>query len=240
MDRVILNTIIRSVGVYILAILLTRLMGRKLIAQMTFFDFVIGVSMGSIIANSIVGQQFTSMSAITALILVSVLIIITGYVHIKSFKARKIIDSEPVTLVQNGTIVEENMKNVRLTINELMMKLREKNSFNLADVEFAIMENDGELSVLTKADKQPLTPGQMNIQATSTGLMRDIILDGNVMEENLSSAGLNKEWLQSQLNSQNIKDISEVFYAGLDDTKRLCISKKEMNDEESHGEYGIE
>lgn len=215
-------------------------MGRKLIAQMTFFDFVIGVSMGSIIANAIVGQQFTSMSAVTALILVSVLIIATGYLHIKSFKARKILNSEPVTLVQNGAIVEENMKNIRLTINELMMKLREKNTFNLADVEFAIMETDGELSVLPKADKRPLTPYHMNIQTTSAGLTKDIIIDGNVMEENLSSAGLGEEWLKAQLNSQNIKDISEVFYAGLDNTKKLHISKKSRNNIEFHGKYGIE
>lgn len=240
MENVILNTIIRSIVVYILAVFLTRLMGRKLISQMTFFDFVVGVSMGAIIANAIVGQQFTPISAVTALILISVLVIATGYLHIKSFKARKILNSEPVTLVENGAIVEENMKNIRLTINELMMKLREKNTFNLADVEFAIMETDGELSVLPKADKQPLTPYHMNIQTTSAGLTKDIIIDGNVMKENLSSAGLDEDWLKAQLNSQNIKDVSEVFYAGLDNTKKLHISKKSENNSESHGKYGIE
>lgn len=226
METVILNTIIRGVVVYILAIFLTRLMGRKLISQMTFFDFVIGVSMGSIIANAIVGQQFTSMSAITALTLVSILIIATGYLHIKSYKARKLVNSEPIILIQTGTILEENMKKIRLTINELLMKLREKNIFNLADVEFAIMETDGELSVLLKADKKPLTPYNMNIQTVSTGLTKDIIIDGNVMKENLSSSGLNEEWLKSQLKSQNIKNFSDVFYAGLDNTKKLYVSKK--------------
>ena len=77
---------------------------------------------------------------------------------------RKLIDSEPVALVENGTILEENMKNTKMTVGELMMKMREKNAFSLADVEFAIMETDGELSVLTKADKKPLTPSQMNIK----------------------------------------------------------------------------
>ncbi|KZL91454.1 YetF domain-containing protein [Clostridium magnum] len=104
------NTIIKGVGVYILSIILARLIGRKLIFQMTFFDFVI-------VANAIVGQQFTSMSVTTAVIVLAILTILIGYLHIKSFTARKLINLEPVTLVQNGTILEENMKTIRLTIN---------------------------------------------------------------------------------------------------------------------------
>lgn len=240
MENILLTTIGRSIIIYILAIFLTRLMGRKLISQMTFFDFVMGVSMGAIIANAIVGPQFTVMSAVTALISVTILTIITAYLHIKSFKVRKIVNSEPVTLVENGAIVEENMKNIRLTIGELMMKLREKNTFNLADVEFAIMETDGELSVLQKADKQPLTPYHMNIKTTTSGLMKDVIIDGNIMDENLSVAGLSKKWLKSQLKIQNIKDASEVFYAGIDNDKKLVVSRKNKNNKEYHGKYGIE
>lgn len=240
MEKVLLGTLIRGILIYILALFLTRIMGRKLISQMTFFDFIMGVSMGSIVANAVVGQEFTSTSAATALVVLSILTIASAYLHVKSFRLRKLINSEPVTLVENGTIVEENMKNIKLTINELMMKLREKNTFNLADVEFAIMETDGELSVLPKADKQPLTPKHMNIQTTSSGLTRDIIIDGIIMEENLTSVGLDKKCLTTQLNSQNIKDVSEVFYAGLDNTKKLHISKKSKNDKESHGKYGIE
>lgn len=240
MEKALLDTVIRGFGVYILALFLTRLMGRKLISQMTFFDFVIGVSMGSMITNVVVGQQFTATSAVTAFILFTALTILAEYLHIKSFKIRKVVNSEPVTLVQNGTIVEKNMKNIRMTINELMMKLREKNAFSLADVEFAIMETDGELSVLPKAEKQPLTPYHMKIQTAKSGLTRDIIIDGNLIEENLASTGLDKKWLKSQLNSQNIKDVSEVFYAGLDNRKKLHISKKNINNSEGHGKYGIE
>jgi uncharacterized membrane protein YcaP (DUF421 family) len=240
MENVIINTILRGIGIYLLAILLTRLMGRKLISQMTFFDFVMGVSMGSIVANAIMGANSTPLSATVALVAVALLTIITGYLHIKSFKARKLINSEPVTLVKNGSIVENNMRNTRITINELMMKLREKNVFSLADVEFAIMETDGQLSVLPKADKQPLTPSHMNIQTTSTGLTSDIIIDGNVMEENLNSAGLDKKWLQEQLKAQNITDASQVFYAGVDNNKKLYISKKNIKEKEKHGEHGIE
>lgn len=131
---------------------------------MTFFDFVMGVSMGAIIANAVVGQQFTSTSAVIAFVILSILTVSLGYLHIKSLRVRKLINSEPVILVENGTIIEENLTN----------------------------------------------------------------------------AGLDKNWLTAQLNSQNIKDASEVFYAGLDNTKKLHISKKSKSNSEPHGKYGIE
>ena len=240
MESIIIKTILRSIAVYALALLLARLIGRKLISQMTFFDFVVGVSMGSMVANAMIGSGGSPSSAITALVMVSVLTIAVSYTHIKSFRARKLINSEPITLVDNGTIVEENMKNIRLTIDELMMKLREKNAFSLADVEFAIMETDGQVSVLPRADKKPITPAQMNVKVTSTGLTRDIIIDGVLMKENLNGTGLDKNWIDSQLKKQNIKDISEVFYAGLDGNKNLYVSKRPQNKQEAHGQYGIE
>jgi uncharacterized membrane protein YcaP (DUF421 family) len=235
-----LNTVLRTAAIYAVALLITRLIDRKLIAQMTFFDFVVGASMGSIVATAMIGPIRSPFNAVVALASVSLLTIIVSFIHIKSFRGRKIINSEPVTLVDNGTIVEDNMKKVRITINELMMRLREKNAFNLADVEFAIMETDGQLSVLPKADKKPLTPSHMNIQTVSTGLSRDIIIDGNLIEENLSSAGLDEKWLKTQLETHNIKDISEVFYAGMDNNKNLYFSMKNAKNKETHGKYGIE
>lgn len=228
MLNVVLYTVLKSVGVFMLALFLTRIVGTKLIYQMNFFDFILGVSMGSIVVYAIVDNDFTSLSAITALITLAVLTIITSYLHIKSYRVRKIVDSEPITLVENGVIVDENMKKIRLTINELMMKLREKNAFSLADVEFAIMEADGQVTVLPKADKKPLTPNDIKIKATDAGLTRDIIIYGNIMKENLSAVGLDMNWLKAQLGSQNIRDESEVFYAGLDNTNKLQISKKTL------------
>ena len=181
---------------------------------MNFFDFIMGVSMFSIIANAIIDKQFATLSATTTLILFAILTVFTRYLSLKNFTLRKLINSEPITLVENGTIVDENMKKVKLTINELKMKLRENQAFHVADVEFAIMETDGSLSVLPKADKKPLTPNDMNIQTTSSGLERDIIIDETIIDENLTSAGLDQEWLTTELNKQNIKDCSRFFMLG--------------------------
>ena len=235
MTNLMISTIIKTAAAYVFALILARIMGRKLISQMTFFDFIVGVTMGTLTANVMVDMSNPASSSVTALIILSALSIGIGFLNIKSFKLRKMIDSEPVTLVKNGTIIEENMKNTRLTINELMMKMREKNAFSLADVEFAIMETDGMLSVLTKADKKPVTPSQMNIKAESEGLMKDVIIDGNLIEENLKAAGVDKNWIKGELQKQNVNNFSDVFYGGIYGNKKLHISRKSNNEHEKHG-----
>jgi uncharacterized membrane protein YcaP (DUF421 family) len=238
MYQQIITTILRGAATYILVLFFARVIGRKLISQMTFFDFVVGVTLGSLSANLAMGTN--NPTTTTALFVLTALVVITDFIHIKSYRFRKLVASEPVTVIDTGKIVEDNMKRIRLTTEELTMKLREKNIFNLADVEFAIMETDGMMSVLPKPEKTPLTPAHMNIQATSSGLMRDVVIDGNVMEENLLSIGLDTEWLQSQLDKRSIANASELFYAGVDGNKNLYVSKKNTGTKETPGKYGIE
>ncbi|OOM77321.1 DUF421 domain-containing protein [Clostridium sp. BL-8] len=240
MSNLVINTVIKTIAAYAFALILARILGRKLISQMTFFDFVVGVTMGTLVANAMVDSTNLSSSSVAALLIITALSIGIAFLNIKSFKIRKMTDSEPVTLVKDGSIVEENMKNTRMTVGELMMKMREKNAFSLADVEFAIMETDGELSVLTKADKKPVTPLQMNIKTQSEGLMKDVIIDGELMEENLKTAGVDKNWIKNELQKQNVKDFSDVFYAGIYGNKKLHISRKSEKDQEKQGQYGIE
>ncbi|MEM5595526.1 DUF421 domain-containing protein [Niallia circulans] len=171
------------------------------------------VSMGSLIANDFINEDFPTLSATTAFIMFAILTVLSSYLSLKSWKLRKLINSESVTLVKNGIIVYENMKQMKLTINELMMKLRSKDVFHIADVEFAILETDGSLSVLLNSDKRPLTPFDIHIQTTSSIIKKDIIIDGELLEENLTTVGLDKEWLTAEFRKQKIKSCSETFYA---------------------------
>lgn len=123
-------------------------MGRKMISQITFFDFVVGVIVGSVAANLSVSHQNPIVSGITVLVVLTLITIIIDFTDIKSFFSRKIVNSEPVTVIENGKIIEENLKRTRLPLDNLMTLLREKDAFNISDVEFAIFETDGKLSVL--------------------------------------------------------------------------------------------
>lgn len=179
-------------------------------------------------------------SGIIALIIFTLLTISTSYLNLKSYAARRIINAKTLILVENGRIVDKNMRKLRLTINELMMKLREKDVFALEDVQFAIMESNGQLSVLIKANKKPVTPDDLDLKVESVSLVNDIIIDGKLIDKNLEMANINKKWLQSELKRKNIHKIEDVFYVGIDQNKKLAISVRYPDDFNSKNKFNLE
>jgi uncharacterized membrane protein YcaP (DUF421 family) len=215
-------------------------MGRKIISQMTFFDFVVAITIGAVAAVQALGKENSILGTITSMLTFTILVLITDYLHIKSLFFRKLVDAKPVMIIENGKIVDANMKRARYNLNDLMMRLREKDIFNIADVEFAVMETDGELSVLPKSDKRPATPSDLKIPVKYTGLTRDLIVDGNVLTDNLKYVNLDEKWLNDQLCRQGITNISDVFYAGLDSSNNIYVSKKQQIKNIDQGKYGLE
>lgn len=240
MIETIVNSILRACIAYLLLLLVARFMGRKSLSQMTFFDFATIITLGSVTANLAMGPENTPTIAATTLITLGALAILTGYLHIKSMWVRKLTNSEPVTAIENGKIIDQNLKKLRFTVNELSSMLRKKNVFNYGDVEFAIIENDGQLSVLPKSQKAPLTPSDLSISTSYTGLTKDLIIDGKVLVENLKSVKLDEKWLYAQLSNQGIFNIEQVFYAGLDSSGNLYVSVSQTDTQEYHGQYGID
>ncbi|MDQ0459356.1 uncharacterized membrane protein YcaP (DUF421 family) [Clostridium sardiniense] len=192
------------------------------------------------IAKIIIDKDHVVFSGLVALIMFTLLTIATSYLNLKSYTARSIINAKTLILVENGRIIDKNIKKLRITINELMMKLREKDVFSLEDVQFAIMESNGKLSVLIKADKKPVTPYDMDLKVKGLSLLSDIIIDGKVRDKNLKIAGIDKKWLQSELKKKKINNIEDVFYAGVDKNKKLIISEKYPDDFNPEDKFGIE
>lgn len=239
-SSILFITIIKDILIYVLALILSKLIGIKIISQMNFFDFIVGVSVGSMIAKIIINKDHVVFSGIVALITFALLTISTSYLNLKSYAARRIINAKTLILVENGCIIDKNLKRLRITINELMMKLREKDVFNLEDVQFAIMESNGQLSVLIKANKKPITPYDMELKVKSSSLVNDIIIDGKIVDKNLEISGIDKKWLQSELKKKSINNIEEIFYAGVDQNKKLIISKKYPDDFNPENKFGIQ
>lgn len=239
-SSILFSTIIKGILIYVLALILSKLIGIKIISQMNFFDFIMGVSVGSMIAKIIIDKDHVVFSGIIALIIFTMLTIATSYLNLKSYTTRKIINAKTLILIENGRIINKNMKKLRISINELMMKLREKDVFNLEDVQFAIMESNGQLSVLIKANKKPITPYDMNLKVKSFSLINDIIIDGKIIDKNLEIAGIDKKWLHSELKRKSINNIEDIFYAGIDQNKNLIISEKYPDDFNIENKFGIE
>ncbi len=239
MFQTVFFVFLRTAAAYILLMIIVRLLGRKAISQMTLFDFALAITLGSLTSHVSLSGDESPASTITALITLGTLGVLTDFIHIKSFRMRKLINSEPVILIEKGHIVKENMVKTRITLTELTSMLRTKSIFNISDVNYAIMENSGKLSVLLKANKMPLNPSDMQLNPSEKGLTSDIIIDGKIMRENLKFTSLTEVQLLDQLKSMGINNAEEVFYAGLDSSGQLYVSKGTMG-KEQEGEHGIE
>jgi uncharacterized membrane protein YcaP (DUF421 family) len=229
MNNYIISIILKTAIAYVIVFVSAKFVGRKIISQMTFFDFIVGVTLGSVAANLAIGQKRSFLSMSIVLIVFAILALLSDVLHIKSKLFRTIVDSKPEILIMNGQINGKNLKKTRFTIDELTTQLREKNVFNISDVEFAIIESDGKLSVLPKSQKQPLTPSDINLPTSYKGLTKDIIVDGKVKYEALKQMNLDEKWLNGQLKTYGIDEFEKILYAGLDTSGNLYISKKNNN-----------
>lgn len=238
MGNLVLRTIVFSVFAYFLALLLSRVMGRKVISQITFFDFVIAITIGSV-TSSLALDPNGPYAGTTMLLTLAVLTALMGLGYIRSMWVRKLVNSEPVVVIDKGRIVNKNLAKIRLSLSDLMMMLRLKNFFNIGDVEYAIMEMNGQLSVLAKAEKQPATVADLKLSPGYKGLTRDLVMDGHILEENLKSVNLTKQDFLLQLKNYGFPDVKNIFYAGMDSTGSLYLSEKQ-NVPEQEGQYGID
>lgn len=239
MFQEILLTCLRMTAAFVLLMLVIRAMGRKALSQMTSFDFAVAITLGSLTAHVALDGDKALPLTVTALITLGLVGVITDLIHIKSFRMRKYINSEPLVIIEKGQIVKANMIKSRMTLTRLTSLLREKGIFNMSDVNYAIFENDGQLSVLVKSDKSPLTPFDMKLNPPEKELSKDIILDGKIMYENLHFTNLTESQLLGKLTEMGFRSAEEVFYASLDSSGQLYVSKGIMG-KEQEGEHGIE
>ena len=213
----------RAILIFGMLAILTRVIGRRLLAQMSYFDFIVAITIGSVSGTYIV-QAVEGKWILIAPIWLSVCTIILDFVNLKNQKIRKITEGEPVIVIQNGNILENNMKKAKYHLGDLEMQLRDKNVFDFGEVEFAVLEPNGQLSVLKKSQYLPLTPKDMNITTRYKGLCTEIIKDGDILEQNLIQNNLTREWLMKELDKRNVERISEVVYAAVNTDGILYVS----------------
>lgn len=224
----LIQAISHSVMVFIMLVILFRFIGKKFLAQMTFFDFVTGITIGTI-GGAYVTTEVKGYYVLVGPVILTILVVVTGYLTLKSVPARKLIEGEPLIMIQNGKIFEENMRKIRYNMDDLMMQLREKEVFDLSEVEFAVLETHGQLSVLKKSQHLPLTPQDLNKSTIYKGVSSEIIREGQIVEQNLKQNHLTHEWLYNELASRKIGNIRDIFLATLSTDGNLYVDLREDN-----------
>ncbi|WP_174728565.1 DUF421 domain-containing protein [Mesobacillus harenae] len=210
------HVLVRGLVGFFLMLILARIMGKKQITQITYYEYIVGISIGSIAAELTFSPHIRMSNFILGMIIWSVIPLILAKAELKSPKFRTLLEGKPTTLVSDGKILENNMRKVNLTIDEMMILLRQQSVFKLSDVQSATMEKNGQVTVLKKRELQPLTPKDIGMNVKKETQPRIVVIDGNLMEKSLIDYGFTKEWLLSEINKQGAKGFSDVFMAQID------------------------
>ncbi|MEG6615585.1 DUF421 domain-containing protein [Peptococcaceae bacterium 1198_IL3148] len=217
---------IRTIILFVLVTIGIRLMGKREIGQLQPYELVIMILLAELAALPMSNSGVPLVNGILPILILVLVQVSLSLLSLKSIRAREIICGTPVILIDKGKIVEQELKRIRYNINDLLEQLRAKNMFNIADVEFAILETSGELSVIPKSQKRPLAPADINIATNYEGLPTTLIIDGNLLSDNLAKNNLKEDWLKSQLNQLGINGYREVLFASVDSEGKLFYQKK--------------
>ena len=230
----ILKIIILSLSSFIVLFILTKLMGNREMAQLSMFDYITSITIGSIAAEMATSLEDNFTEPLIAMLVYAVGSIAISILGNHSMKARRIISGSTLILYDNSKIYFKNLKKAKMDMNEFLMQCRTNGYFNLADLQTAILEANGKISFIPNSLKRPSTPEDLNLNPKQEFLVTNIIINGKVLEENLKNTGNNLKWLQSNLQKQNAGKLEDILLATCDKDNNLSVYKKINNLDNSH------
>ncbi|NLT94489.1 MAG: DUF421 domain-containing protein [Clostridia bacterium] len=217
----------RILIIYFLLIVLMRIMGKRELGQLSAIDFVVAIVIAELAAIPITDINIPLIYGVLPIAILTLAQVGLSLLCLKSNAFRRIIYGVPNVLIANGKIQRNEMRKARYNIDDLLTQLREKNVFNIADVEFAILETSGELTVSLKPQKRPLSAEDLNVRTDYEGLPLTLIDDGEVNIKGLEDANLSLEWLERELKKRNINSVQDVFYASLSSNGDIYLVERE-------------
>lgn len=222
----ILKIILLSISSLIILFLLTKLMGNRQMSQLTMFDYIVGITIGSIAAEMSTSLENNFMEPVVAMIVYGAVTTLISYITCKSLKLRVFFNGKTKILFDNGKLYRKNFKSSKMDLNDFLMECRINGYFNLNDIQTAILEPNGKISFLPKVLKRPVTAEDLNLSPVQESTVLNIILDGLALKENLQKTGNNMDWLKKNLKKQGIQSIEDVFLATCDNQNNLSIYVK--------------
>lgn len=214
--------VFRSLGTIVMLFLLTRILGKKQISQLTFFEYITGITLGEVAGFMSTDIEGNYVYGMITLFIWFIVPFIAGLLVLRSKTIREILEGKGRVVIKHGKILEDNLKKERYTADELLEQLRNKNVFQVADVEYALLEANGDLSFLLKKENQPLTAAHLGIKTAPEQEPQTVVIDGNIMDESLAKIGLNRGWLQMELDKMGIP-VENVFLGQVDSYGQLFV-----------------
>ena len=216
----------RSIVLYIIVLIVMRLMGKREIGQLQPFELAISIMIADLATIPMTDTGIPIGNGIIPILGLLIMHLLISLINLKSNKAREIICGKPSILIYRGKIQEKNMKKERFTINELQERIRGENIVNLGDVEYAILETSGQITVIEKPNKRPAIPEDFGITPEYEGIPYDLVVDGKIMYKNLELIGKDYKWLKKEVNKFGFNP-EDALIVTLDGKEQIFCQKKE-------------
>jgi len=217
----IVHILLTSLGSAAALFALAKLTGNRQVSQMSLFDYINGITIGSIAAEMATSLEGDFLKPLAAMVVYGAVTAAISAATCRSMSLRKFFNGEPLVLLEHGKLYKRNLAAAKMDINEFLTQCRSAGYFDLAALEAAVLETNGRVSFLPRAAERPVTPGDLGITPPAAGLSANVIIDGCVMQANLRAAGRDEAWLEQQLRGQKIGSVQEVFLATVDAGGRL-------------------
>lgn len=219
----ICGVIIKSSVAVLSLFFLTKMLGKKQISQLNIFDYTIGISIGSIAADMSISKDYYVVDGVIAMVIYTLASLFVSYITMKSIKARRFLTGYPLVLLEDGRLIKNNLKRVKIDINDFLQECRINGYFDLSQIEYAIMEPNGRISFLPKSKYVPVTPSDMKLKVSYKGLTANLIIDGNIMKSNLKKIGKDEKWLLTRLEKNGYDRIDNLLLVICDSNEKLTI-----------------
>lgn len=218
----------RALLMTVILFVLTKLMGKKQISQLNFFDYIIGITIGNIVADISLDLEKGLIAGLICLVSFGLFSVLISYVTMKSLSLRRFFIGVPTILIENNKIIEGGLRKAKLDVNELLAEARSQGYFKLEDIEYAIMETNGSVSFMPVNSSSPATKKDVNAKISKESLVANVIIDSKLLEENLSEMHKDKKWLDSVLKVQGFSNYDDIMLATLDINDKVVVYKKNI------------
>lgn len=225
----LLDVTVRAISSLLTLFLITKMLGKKQVSQLSLFDYVIGISIGNFAAEMTINLESNELNGIWAVVLFGLFAYLVSYLTMKSIVLRRFFMGTPTVLIQDGKILEKNLKKVKFDINDMMEEIRSSGYFDLSQVEYALMEANGKLSILPKPEYRPITPKDMSIKVNREGLCANVVIDSKIMHNNLKNMNKDLKWLDKKLREKGYTDLSKILLVTLDTNEKITVYERNEN-----------
>ncbi|NLK07443.1 MAG: DUF421 domain-containing protein [Firmicutes bacterium] len=226
----------RTLVFYAVLLFLLRVMGKREIGALSPFDLVVTIMIAELAALPMENPEISLINGLIPILTLAVAEIGVSYATLKSESLRLLLTGSPSVIIRDGKLIESEMRQVRYNLGDLMLQLRLKGVINIAEVEVAILETNGELSVILKSEYRPMVPADLDVVPQYDGLPLVLVVDGVVNEFNLKRTGFDRDWLRAQLGKQGAESETDVLLASLDTMGRLFVQKKNSSRRVKHAD----